>query len=263
MKYFLLLTFLSINTITYCIKYIPTALTTTLLTGTNKNFLQKLLPQTLTKIHHEEQRKILPYIQESYQNIYPCCFAHINDPYLQIQQKMFLPKIVPLFLSPELSKKQHIAEYDTDTGSVITSTRYLKYSSPTHMLFILLHELRHNQQHLAGINMQTTNCKLLKKIEQDAERFAALAQSCYVCLLMLQLTAFKNPNPEGYFCQADFNPYIHRAHTNNILCKAHNSMPQSELLNITPQSDSDWKKLEDRVPETIPNMRFFARPPKN
>jgi hypothetical protein len=263
MKYFLLLISLSVSTITYCIKYVPTALTTTVLTKTNKNYLQKLSLPTLLCMHHKEQRKSLPYIQESYQNIYPCCLSGVNSAYLQLQQKMFLPKIVPLFLSPELSHKQHIAEYNGQTGSIIVRTAYITYKAPTHILSTLLHELRHSQQHLAGIDLQTQSCKLSRKIEQDAERFAATAQSCLACLLMLQLTAFKKPNPEGYFCQTDFNPYIHRAHANNILCKAHNQMPKTKLLNITPQSDFAWKNLEDRVPKKIPAMRFFARPPKN
>lgn len=126
------------------------------------------------------------------------------------------------------------------------------------LLHTLLHELRHAQQHLANINMNTQNKILCKKIEQDADRFATYAMPCIICLMILQHTAFNKKHHEGYFSKSDFTPYINRAVECNQFCKSHNQIPKSQLCQFT-FIDHTCGTLQDRIPEKIQALPFFSK----
>ena len=246
----------------FCIKYRPTQLITTCLTKTNNKALQFFSQQKLLKLHTQEQKKIISLVQEDYHNSQPCKQHELINAYLLLQKRMNLPKVIPLFIAKKLKPAQTIAQYRYDLGCIVASCAQLKNSIPSQTLQTFLHELRHGQQHLAGLNMNTQNKILKKKIEQDAERYAAHSMRCIICLMFNQHCAFNKKHAQGYFCTSDYNPYLRRAVKDNSFCTTHNQIPKVQLCICDPEMDLIHGKLLDRIPKKISHMPFFSKPPK-
>ncbi|OGB86600.1 hypothetical protein A3J41_02070 [candidate division TM6 bacterium RIFCSPHIGHO2_12_FULL_38_8] len=264
-NYFALLFFICSQNI-QTFRYRPTNLVTTMWTSINRQALQNLSLKKLHDQHVLEQEKALFLAQGCNPATQPHMNQEHNTAFLTLQQRMQLPKIIPLFVAPELPKPNAthdtLAHYQPYFGCITLSKTEINKILPTQLLNVLLHELRHTQQHFAGINIESQNKILCKKIEQDAERFSTNALQCTACLLIAQLHAFNKKHKEGYFYQADFMPYIKRAITKSQFCKAHQRIPKAQLCDFDCNKDGDYGPLCDRIPDEIPELPFFKNPVK-
>ncbi len=226
----------------------------------------------LQQQHAQLQKNRLLDMQSKLQSIEICTNQALIATFLKIQCQMKFSEIIPLFQTSQFVYPFHnsyaifVACESThnrpDELSIITSKK-MKTLSPTLQCSILIHELRHAKQYKykIGTFSAATNQVLSKKIEYDAESFAAHCMKCFVCQCILKQTAFINPNDKGYFCKQDYEPYLQKALKNNQLCKAHRYFTMSDLKNLNTDIDFHCGPLKDRLPEHFPRMPFFSNQP--
>lgn len=245
------------------IRYTSQKIWTRIATSTNPNSLQKYSLKALKTIHKKEQIIRFPLVENFYKNTKIVTHHDTVTAFLLAQQKMKLPCVIPLF-KKYFFYDEASAQYHPPIASVIILKKFQKLP-PTLQCSTLLHELRHAQQHLSGIEMnayENNNIEKIKRMEHDADRFAAHAMPCFVCCYLNQQAAFQQPHTLGYFCKSDYEPYVQRALQKNQRCKAHQNISPSELVHFDLNIDFDCGPLCHRIPDHIPTLPFFSKPPK-
>jgi|GEM_PF-3307157 len=87
------------------------------------------------------------------------------------------------------------------------------------------------QKHTENITWESNRDQSLwKPYEHDADHFATSHIACPICLKIVQSHHGTTENPEGYFNQADIEPFIQAA-KNNPCCPAHSMTPGDEAHN--------------------------------
>ena len=225
----------------------------------HSRFLKKYSLDQLQNMHKTQQQIFLPIIMnKGFPFAQPCNNPSLQQTFLLAQQKMNLPNIIPLFKIPYLTNDYNqklIAAYFPEINAIAYSFMILKILSPTLICNALLHELRHSQQHLSGINLIDNSTNIA--IESDADRFAIHTMRCFVCCHLIQRTAFDTSSGDGYFCKSDYEPYLQATLEKNQRCKAHQKFSQKDLCNINATIDCNCGQLHDRLPKKVEPLPFF------
>lgn len=126
MKYLIIFFCATLSHKIFTVKYFTQRLTTTVLTNTNRKALQNRSLKKLQILHQKEQENILPLIQNFYDSAQASNNAPLNNAYLLLQQRMQLPKIIPLFITQHFKNAQVIAAYQHNLGCVTLSQQQTK-----------------------------------------------------------------------------------------------------------------------------------------
>jgi len=161
-------------------------------------------------------------------------------------------------------------------------------STPSYQYHTLTHEARHHFQTQAGVfkyeelaqkfyppqvlaqaaqhadNMTwelTSNQKIWKAYEYDADHFATSNITCPTCLKVIQTQRKTSKSPEGYFNKADIEPFI-KAAQHNPCCPAHTMTPGDQAHNKVVAKLNRGLTLYRHIPMSLRNnarVRKFLR----